>query len=67
MFIGEPTAKAWQYLINNPEDRKSQVQSAFKALGGVAVATARKGERPLRSPFQCPERPLSRTFNQQLA
>ena len=38
MFIGEPTAKAWQYLINNPEDRKSQVQSAFKALGGEVLS-----------------------------
>ena len=34
MFIGEPNAKAWQYLIDNPEDRKQEVASAFKALGG---------------------------------
>ena len=36
---------------------------AFIILLGVAVATAQKGERPLRSPFQSPERPLSENMN----
>ncbi|TWX71806.1 hypothetical protein ESZ36_00820 [Colwellia demingiae] len=31
------------------------------------MATTQKGERPLRSPFQSPERPLSRTLNNKLA
>ena len=34
MFIGEPNAKAWEYMINNPADRKKVVEKAFKALGG---------------------------------
>ena len=25
MFIGEPNAAAWQYLMDNPEDRKAEV------------------------------------------
>lgn len=38
MFVGEPNAKAWQYLMENPEDRKSEVESAFKALGGEVLS-----------------------------
>ena len=38
MFIGEPNAKAWQYLMDNPQDRKQQVQAAFKALGGEVIS-----------------------------
>ena len=38
MFIGEPNAKAWQYLMDNPEDRKTQVDGAFKALGGEVIS-----------------------------
>ncbi len=34
MFIGEPNAAAWKYLMDNPQDRKAEVASAFKALGG---------------------------------
>lgn len=38
MFIGEPNARAWQYLMENPEDRKTQVEGAFKALGGEVLS-----------------------------
>lgn len=38
MFIGEPNAVAWKYLMENPEDRKAQVAGAFKALGGEVVS-----------------------------
>lgn len=29
MFIGEPNAKAWQYLIDNPEERVAFSQKHF--------------------------------------
>ena len=38
MFIGEPSAAAWKYMMDNPEDRKKQVEGAFKALGGKVVS-----------------------------
>ena len=38
MFIGEPTAAAWQYLIDNPGDRKAAVSEAFRGLGGELVS-----------------------------
>lgn len=38
MFIGEPNAAAWQYLMDHPEDRKQQVEGAFKALGGDVIS-----------------------------
>ena len=37
MFIGEPSAAAWKYLMDNPEDRKAEVAGAFKALGGEVL------------------------------
>ena len=38
MFIGEPNAAAWKYMMDNPADRKKQVEGAFKALGGKVVS-----------------------------
>jgi hypothetical protein len=38
MFIGEPNAAAWKYLVENPEDRQSEVDGAFKALGGEVLS-----------------------------
>ena len=38
MLVGEPTAAAWKFLMDNPEDRKAQVAGAFKALGGEVVS-----------------------------
>ena len=37
MFIGEPNASAWQYMMENPEDRKEAVSEAFKKLGGKII------------------------------
>jgi len=38
MFIGQPNAAAWQYLMENPEDRKAEVSGAFKAIGGEVLS-----------------------------
>jgi uncharacterized protein with GYD domain len=38
MFIGEPSAAAWKFLLENPEDRKAEVAGAFKALGGEVLS-----------------------------
>jgi hypothetical protein len=38
MFVGEPNAAAWKYLMDNPEDRKAEVAGAFKALGGEVLS-----------------------------
>ena len=38
MFIGEPSAAAWKYMMDNPEDRKQQVEGAFKSLGGEVLS-----------------------------
>jgi len=38
IFIGEPNAAAWKYLMDNPEDRKAEVAGAFKALGGEVLS-----------------------------
>ena len=38
MFIGQPTAAAWQFMMENPEDRKAQVAGAFKAIGGEVIS-----------------------------
>jgi uncharacterized protein with GYD domain len=38
MFIGKPSATAWKYLMENPQDRKSEVAGAFKALGGEVLS-----------------------------
>jgi uncharacterized protein with GYD domain len=38
MFIGEPNAAAWEYLMENPDDRKVAVEESFKALGGEVLS-----------------------------
>lgn len=38
MFIGEPTAEAWQFMMDNPEDRKASVSTAFEKLGGKIIS-----------------------------
>jgi len=38
MFIGEPNAAAWKYMMDNPADRKAQVEGAFNALGGKVLS-----------------------------
>ena len=37
MFIGEPSPKAWEFMVANPEDRKKAVASGMEALGGRVV------------------------------
>ena len=37
MFIGEPNAAAWQFLMDNPGDRKEAVSDAMEALGGKII------------------------------
>ena len=37
MFVGEPNAAAWKFLLENPADRKAEVASAFEALGGEVL------------------------------
>ena len=38
MFIGQPNAAAWQYMMENPADRKAEVSGAFKAIGGEVLS-----------------------------
>lgn len=38
MFIGEPSAEAWQYLIDKPVDRKAEVSAAFNQIGGEVIS-----------------------------
>lgn len=38
LFIGEPNATAWKYLMDNPADRKAEVESAFRTLGGEVLS-----------------------------
>lgn len=37
MFIGEPNAKAWQIMMDDPADRKEVVSEAFEKLGGKII------------------------------
>ena len=37
MFIGEPNAAAWQFLMDKPGDRKEAVSDAMEALGGKII------------------------------
>ena len=38
MFIGQPNAAAWKFMMDNPTDRKDDVSGAFKALGGEVLS-----------------------------
>ena len=38
LFIGEPNAAAWQFMMDNPADRKAEVEGAFRALGGEVLS-----------------------------
>ena len=37
MFVGEPNAAAWQFLMDNPQDRKEEVAKSFEKLGGKII------------------------------
>ena len=38
MFIGEPNAAAWKYLMANPQDRQKEVEEAMTAIGGKVLS-----------------------------
>lgn len=37
MFVGEPNATAWKYMMDNPTDRKEAVSDAFEKLEGKII------------------------------
>jgi len=37
MFVGEPNAAAWQFMMDNPVDREKEVGEAFEKLGGRII------------------------------
>ena len=38
MFVGEPNAAAWKYLMENPADRKKEVAAGMQAVGGKVLS-----------------------------
>ena len=38
LFIGEPSATAWQYLMENPQDREEEVAAGMTAVGGKVLS-----------------------------
>jgi uncharacterized protein with GYD domain len=38
MFIGEPSAAAWKYLMENPADRQKEVEAGMAAIGGKVLS-----------------------------
>ncbi len=38
MFIGEPSATAWKYLLENPADREEAVAAGMEAIGGKVLS-----------------------------
>lgn len=38
LFIGEPSAAAWEYLMENPANRQEQVTEAMTAIGGKILS-----------------------------
>lgn len=38
LFIGEPTAAAWKYLMENPADRQKEVEAGMAAIGGKVLS-----------------------------
>ena len=38
MFIGEPSAAAWKYLMENPADRRKEVEEVMAAIGGKILS-----------------------------
>ena len=37
IFIGEPSAASWKYMMDNPEGRKQQVEAPSAANAPVAI------------------------------
>jgi len=38
LFVGEPNASAWKFLIDNPSDREAVMGKALKKLGGEILS-----------------------------
>lgn len=38
LFISEPNAKAWKFLVENPQDRQQVMSQAIAKLGGEIVS-----------------------------
>ncbi|MDG1231172.1 MAG: hypothetical protein P8P91_02820 [Pseudomonadales bacterium] len=38
MFVSEPNAKAWRFLIDNPQDRQANASAAIAKLGGKILS-----------------------------
>ena len=38
LFIGEPSAAAWTYLMEHPADRQQEVEAAMSAIGGKILS-----------------------------
>ena len=38
LLIGAPDAAAWKYLMDNPDDRKAEVEGAFRAPGDEVLS-----------------------------
>ena len=38
LFIGEPNAAAWKFLMTNPQDRQKEVEEAMVAIGGKVLS-----------------------------
>jgi uncharacterized protein with GYD domain len=38
MFIGEPSAAAWKFLMENPQDRKTATEQAMEKIGGEVLS-----------------------------
>ena len=38
LFIGEPSAAAWKFLMDHPSDRRKEVEAAMDAIGGKILS-----------------------------
>ena len=38
LFVGEPNAAAWKYLMENPADREAAVAAGMEAVGGKVLS-----------------------------
>jgi uncharacterized protein with GYD domain len=38
MFVGEPNAAAWKFLMENPADREKEVAAGMEAVGGKVLS-----------------------------
>jgi uncharacterized protein with GYD domain len=38
MFVGEPNAAAWKYLMENPADREKEVAAGMQIVGGKVLS-----------------------------